>query len=318
VRFDSSEAGPIQDYVGYSGGLPAVKWPGDAKLALSIVVNYEEGSERTAAWGDPVTEDVGEVAFKLDGEYRNLHTESIFEYGSRAGIWRVLRILDDFAVPVTFYACAAALEANPSVAVAIREREHEVCGHGWRWEEPWKLSRDEERETIRRAVEVIERLCGERPVGWFSRFCPSVHTRELLVADGGFLYDSNARNDDLPFFAETKGGKMLVLPYTDVYNDSRFILPQGVASPSDFVDLCSRAIAELLREGRSGFPKMMSIGLHPRWIGQPGRASGLREIIAFARAQGDVWFARRRDIATWWSERHGEFEADGASPAGAR
>src|SRR4029078_11196196 len=173
-------------------------------------------------------------------------------------------------MPVTIYACAVALERNPEVAAWVREAGHEPCSHGWRWSEEWLLSREEERERIDLAVASIEQTCGERPVGWYSRWMPSVHTRELLVEEGGFLYDSNAYNDDLPYFVEARGRSHLVVPYTATYNDARFVAPQGFSSPQDFFETCRRGLDELWREGARGFPKMMSIGLHPRVAGAAG------------------------------------------------
>jgi peptidoglycan/xylan/chitin deacetylase (PgdA/CDA1 family) len=286
-----------------------VRWPGNAALALSLVVNYEEGAERSLAAGDDRNEGFGEIAgFQMAAGLRDLHTESVFEYGSRAGVWRLLGLFREYEVHSTFYACAVAIEANPAVGAALREGHHEACGHGWRWDEPWLLSREEERERIARTVESLERTCGERPVGWACRFGPSVHTRELLREHGGFLYDSDARNDDLPFFVDAGGRPHLVVPYTDVYNDGRYVLAQGFSAPADFFDLCRRAVDELRREGNAGFPKLLSIGLHARWAGQAGRASALRELIEHALGYGDVWFATRREIAEWWLAHHEEWK----------
>jgi peptidoglycan/xylan/chitin deacetylase (PgdA/CDA1 family) len=296
--------GPPRDHVGYGRVTPEVAWPDGAAVALSIVVNHEEGSEYSLPAGDGRNEDVGEVPWAVPPDRRDLHVESVFEYGSRAGIWRLLRLFEEYGVNTTFFAAAVALERNPEVGAVAREHGHELCSHGWRWEEHWNLERDEERQHIQWAIEAFERLYGERPLGWFCRFAPSVNTRELLVEEGGFLYDCDAFNDDLPYFTEVHGKRHLVLPYTDVYNDSRFVLSQGFSSPRDFVELVTRALGELLREGRAGHGKMMSVGLHPRWAGQPGRTSAVREIIEWALEQGDVWIARRRDIAQWWVDQH--------------
>ena len=160
---------------------------------------------------------------------------------------------------------------------------------------------------MRWAIESFERTCGQRCVGWYCRYGASVNTRELLVEEGGFLYDSDAYNDDLPYFTEVDGKRHLVVPYTLTYNDGRYVLPQGFGGPADFLDVCRRGLDELRREGQAGYPKMMSIGLHPRWIGQAGRTSGLREFIEHALANGG-WFARRDEIARWWLDHHEEFE----------
>jgi len=175
-----------------------------------------------------------------------------------------------------------------------------VCAHGWRWEEQWILTRDEEGEHIRAAIESLTRTCGERPVGWYCRYGPSVATRELLVEEGGFLYDSDSYADDLPYFVRVGATEHLVIPYTFTYNDVRYVVPQGFSSPRDFVDFCRAGLDELRREGPLHGPKMLSVGLHARWSGQAGRTAGVRELIEYALACGDVWVARRRDIAEWW------------------
>lgn len=291
---------PTRDFAGYGRDVPRVTWPDGARLALNIVVNYEEGSERSFDNGDGANEGLGEVVRAVDPAYRDLATESVYEYGSRAGVFRVLRLLDEYRVPTTFFAAAVALERNPDVCAWIRRAGHEVCGHGYRWSEDWTVDRTEEGRRIAAAVESITRTCGARPVGWYNRWMPSVHTRELLVEEGGFAYDANAYNDDLPYWVRVHDRPHLVVPYTLTYNDQRYLT--GL-SPTGFVDYCRRGIDELAREGAT-HPRMMSIGLHPRWTGQAGRASALREILAHARDRGDVWLARRDDIARCWAEQH--------------
>lgn len=291
-------SGPVRDFIGYGRHVPKVAWPGEARVAVSLVVNYEEGSERSFVHGDGRNEGLGELPRDVGPEYRDLATESVYEYGSRAGIHRLLRLFDSRQVKCTFFAAAVALEKNPEVAAWVREAGHEPCSHGWRWSEQWHWTREEEKERIRLAVDSIQRTCGERPVGWYSRWMPSIHTRELLVEEGGFLYDSDAYNDDLPHYTEVEGKSHLVVPYTLTYNDVRFI-SGGYGSPSAFFDYLRRALDYLWEEGADQ-PRMMSIGLHPRWTGQAGRASALREFIDYAQQKGKVWFARRRDIAEIW------------------
>jgi len=290
-------SGPGRDLVGYGRTPPQVQWPGGARLALSLVVNYEEGSERSLP-EDGQNEGLGEVVRAVGAEHRDLATESVYEYGSRAGVHRVLRVLGRYDARCTFFAAAVALERNPEVAAWVREAGHEPCSHGWRWSEEWLLGREAERERIDRAVASIARTCGERPVGWYSRWMPSVHTRELLVEEGGFLYDSNAYNDDLPYYVDVAGKPHLVVPYTLTYNDMRFV-NGGVGGPTDFLDYCRRAVDFLREEGQDA-PRMLSIGLHPRFIGQAGRASALRDLLEHVRTAGDVWIATRREIAEWW------------------
>ena len=310
---DRDMPGPKRDFVGYGRHVPRVVWPNNAKVAVNIVVNYEEGSEYSIPAGDGRNEGWAEISPAIGDDTRDLMTESVYEYGSRAGIWRVMRLFDEYKIKVTFFAAAVALERNPEVAAWLKEAGHEPCSHGWRWVEPWKLTRDQEREHIRAAIDSIERTCGERPLGWYCRYGPSVNTRELLNEEGGFLYDADSYNDDLPYFTEVKGKQHLIVPYNALpYNDVRFVLSQGYGGPSDFADICISALDELRREGAAGFPKMMSIGLHPRWIGQPGRIAGLRKFIEYAQEKGDVWMTRRLDIARWWLDHHTEFGSDGA------
>jgi peptidoglycan/xylan/chitin deacetylase (PgdA/CDA1 family) len=297
-----------RDFVGYGRTPPAIEWPGGATVALNFAINYEEGSERSHAFGDGRNEGLAELVREFPAEVRDFAAESVYEYGSRAGIWRLARLFDERAVPVTLFAAAVALERNPAVGAWIAEREHDVCAHGWRWEEQWALSRDEEKRHIALAVESIAESCGARPVGWYCRYGPSAQTRELLVEHGGFLYDSDSYADDLPYQVVVLGQSHVVVPYTFAYNDVRYVAGAGFGGPSDFVDLCRRALDELRREGAEGSPKMMSIGLHPRWSGQAGRASGLREFLDYAMSTKDVWIARRRDIAAWWLNASGSLE----------
>jgi peptidoglycan/xylan/chitin deacetylase (PgdA/CDA1 family) len=302
---DQDIPGPRRDFVGHGRRPPQVRWPNDAKVAVNLVVNYEEGSEYSKPAGDGRNEGLAEIPYVMDPQYRDLCAESVYEYGSRAGIWRIMRLFDEFDVKVTFFACAVALERNPGVGEWIQEAGHEPCSHGWRWSEHWLFDRDEERRRMQAAIESIERTCGERPLGWYCRYGPSVATRELVVEEGGFLYDADAYNDDLPYFTEVNGTRHLVVPYTLAYNDVHFVLPQGHGSPGDFFETCRRGLDEYRREGEAGYPKMMSVGLHPRWIGQAARTSALRDFIEYALGTGDVWFARRVDIARWWLEEFG-------------
>lgn len=293
---------PLRDLVGYGRRIPKVTWPGAAKVAVNIVVNYEEGSEYSFAAGDGENDVLGDSGYKFPSGVRDLAQESMYEYGSRAGVWRLLRLFDQYGIPSTFFGCAVAFELNPEVARAAAAAGHDLVSHGWRWEEHWRLSRDEEREHIRRAVESFERTWGQRPTGWYCRYGPSVNTRELVVEEGGFAFDCDAYNDDLPYFTQVGQRRHLVVPYSQTYNDS-----QGSKNPAEFFDYIRRAFDELWREGEQGSPKMMSIGLHPRLVGQAARTNALREFIEHAQSKGGVWFARRTDIAQWWLEHADEF-----------
>ncbi|MFY1638222.1 polysaccharide deacetylase family protein [Solwaraspora sp. WMMB335] len=296
---------PARDLVGYGRRPPVVRWPHDARVAVSIVVNYEEGSERSFD-RDGMNEGLGEVPRRVDGPYRDLATESVYEYGSRVGVHRLLRLFDRYGVAATFFAAAEALEANPEVCAALRDSGHEVCAHGWRWAEEWTLDVDAQREAITHAVRSIEATCGQRPVGWYSRWMPSVDTRRLLVEEGGFRYDSNAYNDDLPYFVHVGEVPFLVVPYSLTFNDSRHTYGQLTAA-GDFFDECRRGFDYLWEEG-DRTPRMMSIGVHPRLIGQPSRTSALRDFIDHVQTKGGGWFARRREIAEIWWDRYPAIE----------
>lgn len=295
-------AGPARDLVGYGRRLPQVTWPGGATVAVNLVVNYEEGSEYSHSDGDQRNDSIAEVDYPFPQDTRDLAKESMYEYGSRVGIWRLLRLFDELDVRATMFACAVAFERNPEVAQAAREAGHDLLAHGWRWEEHWTLGRDTEEQHIRKAVESFRGTWGQAPSGWYCRYGPSVHTRELVVQHGGFLYDSDAYNDDLPYYVTVEGTRHLVVPYSLTYNDI-----QGDRSPALFLDYLKRGLDELWYEGDAGYPKMMSIGLHPRLIGQAARANALREFIEYAQAKGGVWFARREDIARHWLENASRF-----------
>lgn len=292
--------GPPRDFVGYGRSGPNVRWPGDARLVVSLCLNYEEGSERSIAFGDSVNEPNPEYVKAFPADTRDLATESMFEYGSRVGVVRLLRMFDDLDIRCTAFACAVALAVNPDVADWIVESGHEVCSHGLRWTELWTLDREAERNHIRDAVGLFEEVTGVRPVGWYSRYGPSVNTRELLVEEG-FLYDSDSYNDELPYYVRVKGQNHLVIPYSMVYNDGKF--GGRVGGPDDFLSYLRRGFDYLWQEGAET-PKIMSIGLHSRLIGQAARASALREFLEYARSKESVWFARRDEIARWWLEHY--------------
>lgn len=293
--------GTERDFEGYGQDVPVIEWPNGARVAVSLCLNIEEGAEYNYLDGDGRNETVAEIAYAMPEGHRDLSQESFYEYGSRAGVWRILRLLDTFDVKVTAFAAAQALERAPEVARALVAAGHEPCSHGLRWTEPYGLSVAEQREEILRAVASLTQTCGKRPLGWYTRYAPSVHTRRLLVEEGGFTYDSNAYNDDLPYWVPVDGQRHLVIPYTHTYNDGRFT--SLFARPSDFFEICRRGIEYLWEEGAT-HPKMLSIGLHSRLIGQAGRASALRDLLEWSHGKGHIWFARRCDIAEWWTQNY--------------
>ena len=291
-----------RDLVGYGPNPPSVKWPDGARLALSVVVNYEEGSEYSILDGDPSGEVGGEAPSPVMPGERDLANESFYEYGSRVGVWRILNILEEAGIKSTFYACALALERNPQVGPEIVRLGHEVMGHGNRWEEYYKMDRDQERAAIRDAVESITRATGQRPLGWYTRYGPSLNTRELVVEEGGFVYDCNAYNDDLPYYTPVNGKQWLVIPYSLEVNDYGF-WRGSMSRPSDFFEVARNAFDRLYQEG-STHPKMMSVGLHCRIIGKPSRSVALQQFLEYAKEKPGVWFTRRIDIARWWLEHY--------------
>jgi len=292
-----------RDLVGYARNTPRGRWTNGARLAVSLVLNYEEGSERSFAAGDPDQETGTEWGqYPYPSDIANLAMESIYEYGSRVGVWRMLEVVDARNVPLTFFACARALELNPAVAEYLRHSHHEVCSHGYRWEEVFRLSEAEEAEHISLAVQSFERTVGRRPVGWYCRYGPSERTRELITRHGGFLYDCDAYNDDTPYFVECLGQRRLVLPYTPDNNDFRFWQANGPATASALTEYLGDSFDELYRESETT-PRMMSFGLHPRIIGRPGRIRALRDFIDYAAGHDGVWFATRAEIAGAWLER---------------
>jgi allantoinase len=291
-----------RDLIGYGANPPHPRWPGDARIAISLVVNYEEGSENLLQDGIGRRETVGEGMSQVPLDRRDLANESMFEYGSRAGVWRFMRIFAKHGVRATFFVCAVALERNPEVARAIVEQGHDILGHGNRWEEYFLMDRDSERQAIHDAYASIERTTGQKPLGWYCRYGPSENTRELVVEHGGFLYDSNAYSDDLPFYTMVGDRKWLVVPYTLTLNDSKY-WRGGYGTGEDLFQAAKETFDMLYEEGEAA-PKMMSLGLHCRIAGAPGRANGLDRFIAYAKGHPRVWWAGRSDIARHWLEAY--------------
>ena len=293
-----------RDFVGYGGQPPDPRWPGGARLALNFVMNYEEGSEYSMMDGDGVSDaaltELNTAAVPR-GE-RDLAAESMFEYGSRVGFWRLMRLFAERDLPMTVFACALALERNAPAAAAIREAGHDICCHGWRWVEHFRLNEATEREHIRRAVESLRRTVGQRPLGWYCRYGPSINTRRLLMEEGGFVYDSDSYADELPWYVMAEGRAQLVVPYTLTNNDLKWGTG-NLGTGEDFFVALKESFDMLYEEGRTA-PKMMSVGLHMRLVGHPGRASGLARFLDYVKAKPDVWLCRRLEIAEHWRAVH--------------
>ncbi len=290
--------------IGYGRRPPHAAWPGDARLALQIVLNYEEGGENSILHGDPASEAfLSEIvgAQPIPGA-RHMNMESIYEYGSRVGVWRLLDLFERRHVPVTVFGVAMALERHPDAVAAMVEGGHEIASHGWRWIDYQHVPEDVEREHMRRAVATIERVAGSRPLGWYTgRMSPN--TRRLVIEEGGILYDSDSYADDLPYWEQVGGRPHLVIPYTLDANDMRFATSQGFNSGDQFFAYLRDTFDVLYAEGEVT-PRMMSVGLHCRLAGRPGRIAALARFLDHVQAHDRVWICRRIDIARHWHVRH--------------
>lgn len=298
----------IRDFVGYGRCRPQFEWPGGKRLAVSVVVNYEEGGENCVLNGDPCSETLNsDVAGALPRPgSRNLAVESHYEYGSRVGHWRILDLLRECNIPATYFAVSTALEKHPEAARSISEEGHEVVSHGARWIDYDSVDCETESSHMTQSLDVLERLCGVRPVGWYTGRV-SKNTR-ALAQKHGLMYDCDAYNDDLPYWTRTNNCPHLVVPYSFDCNDMRFASAPGFNTPDDFIGHLQRTLDCLRRESTT-HSKMMSIGLHLRLAGRPGRAEALREFLLRAVRHDDIWFCRRQDIAMFWREN---FPAIGA------
>jgi len=292
-----------RDLVGYGKHPPHAQWPGGARIAIQMVLNYEEGGETCVLHGDAASEtflsDMINPA-AVEGA-RHMSMEQIYEYGSRAGVWRLLRLFDRYRTPVTVFGVAMAMERNPDVVDAMLEAGHEIASHGWRWINYQDVPERIEREHMARAIDIHKKLTGARPLGWYTgRTSPN--TRRLVADDGGFLYDADDYSDDLPFWTEVGRRPHLIVPYTLEANDMRFS-GTGLNTGEQFYSYLKDAFDVLYAEGETA-PKMLSIGLHCRIVGRPGKMAGLERFIRYALGHQDVWFARRIEIARHWREAH--------------
>jgi allantoinase len=292
-----------RDLIGYGAKPPKPKWPGGARVALQFVLNYEEGGENSILHGDKASEAfLSEIigAQALEG-VRHMSMESLYEYGSRVGVWRILNLFARYEIPFTVYGVAMAMERNPAAVDAFLKGGHEIASHGWRWINYQYVPEAVEREHMQRAMEIHRKLTGERPLGWYTgRTSPN--TRRLVVEEGGFLYDADDYNDDLPWYDTRYGKPQLVVPYTLDTNDMRFATAQGFNCGDQFLSYLKDAFDVLYDEGHRS-PRMMSVGLHCRLIGRPGRLKSLEQFLKYVRGK-KVWFARRVDIARHWLKHH--------------
>ena len=289
-----------RDFVGYGNNYPVFKWPNNAKLAVQFVLNYEEGAENCILNGDNssetfLSEIIGAPAYE---NARHMSMESIYEYGSRAGVWRILDLFRINNIPITVFGVAKALEQNPLFCEQILKDNHEVCCHGLKWINYHGIPKDIERIHMQEAIELQIKMCGSRPLGWYTGRT-SENTRKLVAEEGGFLYDSDDYSDDLPFWSKVESKPHLIIPYTLDVNDMRFATNQGFNTSDHFFNYLMDTFNTLYNEG-STHPKMMSIGLHCRLIGRPGRFQSLKKFIEHIINFDNIWIAKREDIAKFW------------------
>lgn len=293
-----------RDLVGYGEHPPVVEWPGGARVAVSFVLNYEEGAENTVLNGDAHSETFIHEVPSVEPLYgkRNLNTESVYDYGARAGVWRVLRVFEQAGMPLTVFAVGKALADNPDVGRAFARLGHEVASHHWRWIDYLDMPEDEEREHLQRSVDIIRELTGSEPAGWYGgRTSPN--SRRLAVEAGCFRYDSDVYDDDLPHWIDVDGTPLLLVPYAFDNNDFKFTISPGFQSGDDFTAYLKNAFDFLYEEGRTN-PRMMNVALHCRISGRPGRAAALARFLDYIGSKPDVWVCRRVEIADHWIANH--------------
>jgi putative urate catabolism protein len=299
-----------RDLRGYGDSPPDPRWPGDARLALQFVLNYEEGGENCILHGDSASEAFLSDITNADARegVRHMSMESLYEFGSRVGVWRLKRLFDRHKIPITVFAVGMAVERYPEPVQALHAAGHEICSHGYRWIDYQHVDKATERAHMHKAIEVITDATGERPLGWYTGRC-SPNTRSLVVEEGGFVYDADDYSDELPFWNHQHGQAHLVVPYTLDVNDMRFVTHQGFNSGSQFLQYLKDTFDVLYAEGAHS-PRMMSVGLHCRLSGRPGRFAALEAFLRYVRAFDDVWLCRRIDIARHWQKHHSQQQAN--------
>ena len=292
-----------RDMIGYGSKEPKVVWPNNAKLALQIVLNYEEGGENNILHGDKhsetfLSEIIGAQAFKD----RHINMESMYEYGSRRGFWRLHKLFQEKKIPITIFGVAMALQRNPEVCKAIKNGNYEVACHGWRWIDYQNVKKSAEKKDMKLAIKTIKKIFGKRPLGWYTGRC-SPNTLDLVIEEGGFLYCSDTYSDDLPYWVKKGNKKQLMIPYTLDNNDMRFATNQGFNSGEQFYNYLKDSFDALYEEGKTS-PKMMSVGLHCRLIGRPGRIQSLKKFLNYISKFKDIWICKRVDIAKHWIKNY--------------
>jgi putative urate catabolism protein len=294
-----------RDMIGYGSKNKKIKWPNNARIAVQIVLNYEEGAENCVLNGDKNSEIfLSEIIGAQPVKGRHINMESLYEYGSRAGFWRLHKLFQEKKIPITVFGVGMALEKNPEVCKAIIEAGYEVASHGWRWIDYQNIKKSEEKKHMNLAIKAHTKIFGERPNGWYTGRC-SPNTRDLVMEDGGFLYDSDSYSDDLPYWETRNKKKQLIIPYTLDNNDMRFATNQGFNTGDHFFSYLKDSFDALYEEGETS-PKMMSVGLHCRLIGKPGRIQSLKRFLDYILKHEDVWICKRLDIAKHWIKNYSE------------
>ena len=294
-----------RDMIGYGAKKLKVNWPNNARIALQIVLNYEEGAENSVLHGDKNSETfLSEITNAQPVRGRNISMESLYEYGSRSGFWRIHELFQEKKIPITIFGVGMALERNPDVCKAIIDADYEVASHGWRWIDYQNIKKSEEKKHMNLAIKTIKKIFGKRPLGWYTGRC-SPNTRDLVFEDGGFLYDSDSYSDDLPYWEIRNKKKQLIIPYTLDNNDMRFAANQGFNTGDHFYAYLKDSFDALYEEGKTN-PKMMSIGLHCRLIGKPGRIQSLKKFLNYVLQYKDIWLCKRIDIAKHWIKNYSE------------
>ena len=289
--------------IGYGSKDLKISWPNNAKLALQIVLNYEEGAENNILHGDKSSETfLSEIIGAKAIKGRHINMESIYEYGSRRGFWRLNKLFQEKKIPVTIFGVAMALERNPEVCEAIKKGDYEIACHGLRWIDYQNIKKSVEKKHMKQAIKIMENIFGERPLGWYTGRC-SPNTRDLVFEDRGFVYDSDSYSDDLPYWEYKKNRKQLIIPYTLDNNDMRFATNQGFNSGDQFYNYLKDSFDALYEEGKTT-PRMMSVGLHCRLIGRPGRIQSLRKFLDYVLKFKDIWICKRIDIANHWIKNY--------------
>jgi allantoinase len=293
----------LRNMIGYGAKGKSISWPNNARLALQIVLNYEEGGENCVLNGDKYSETfLSEIIGAKAIKGRHISMESIYEYGSRAGFWRLHKLFKDKNIPVTIFGVGLALEQNPEVCEAIKNGNYEVAAHGYRWIDYQDVKKSVEKKHMQQAIKTIKKIFGSRPLGWYTGRC-SPNTRDLVFDEGGFLYDSDSYSDDLPYWEKRGSKRQLIIPYTLDNNDMRFATNQGFNTGDHFYNYLKDSFDALYEEGKTS-PKMMSVGLHCRLIGRPGRIQSLKKFLDYVLKFNDIWICKRIDIAKHWIKNY--------------